>query len=514
MMGRLDGVSFENKIKANIFNNQIRNEFKESIKSDNLTIKKLPEIIIEIYFNIEEEDDTCQALTMKQKEGNNNQLRETSTGIQMKLSYDLNFSETIQKLIENKFINDIPIEYYSAKWTFFNADIIKSFRQIPLKIALIDTTKREYGTYMNRYINKSMMEYLTEEEHKSLSLSYHNLRTDFTNTDEIIDLNKKIETYKISEHKVEFIASEPERNEWKDDISISVDNIPFENLGFGFQNLIKLGLAVKEKAEKFGIILFEEPENNLSFSNMSKLIATIKATDNQQKFITTHSSYVANKLNLSNLILLNNGVPAIFKSISNDTIDYFIKLPGYNTLRMFLAKKSILVEGPSDELIIQRSYLDSYSKLPIEEGIDVISVRALAFKRYLELAIIAKTKTVVVTDNDGDIQKLKARYSDYLDYIFYEKNSSLKTLEPSIVEVNFKSETDTVNFISIIKEKQISEIRQMILSQYEGWNDPKLKNYIIKWMTTPINKTKWSLRVFSSTKKIKYPEYIIDAIKK
>lgn len=37
--------------------------------------------------------------------------------------------------------------------------------------------------------------------------------------------------------------------------------------------------------------------------------------------------------------------------------------------------QAILVEGDSDELIVQRAYMDSHrGKLPISDGIDIISV--------------------------------------------------------------------------------------------------------------------------------------------
>ena len=51
-----------------------------------------------------------------------------------------------------------------------------------------------------------------------------------------------------------------------------------------------------------------------------------------------------------------------------------------------LAKRVILVEGPSDEVVIQRAYRDAHGgRLPIEDGVDVISVRGLQAKRFLDL---------------------------------------------------------------------------------------------------------------------------------
>src|SRR5699024_1478818 len=164
---------------------------------------------------------------------------------------------------------------------------------------------------------------------------------------------------------------------------------------------IKMELVLNEESQKSNFILFEEPENNLSFSNMSKLIAKIKSDKSKQVFISTHSSFVANKIGLENIILLHNGCITPLNEVNTETMDFFMKLPGYNTLRFLLAQKVILVEGPTEELIIQKAYLDIYEKLPIEDGTDIISVDSLAFKRYCDLAILVDKEINIVTDNDG-----------------------------------------------------------------------------------------------------------------
>src|SRR5690606_3720820 len=95
-----------------------------------------------------------------------------------------------------------------------------------------------------------------------------------------------------------------------------------------------------------------------------------------------------------------------FKDLEDTTHKYFKKLSGYDTLRLILCKKAILVEGDSDELVVQKAYMDKHEgKLPIEDNIDVISVRSLAFKRFLEIAKELKHPTAVVTDNDGKYEE-------------------------------------------------------------------------------------------------------------
>src|SRR5690606_38104463 len=97
-----------------------------------------------------------------------------------------------------------------------------------------------------------------------------------------------------------------------------------------------------------------------------------------------------------------------------ETKSFFSHLSGYDTLRLILCKKAILVEGDSDELVVQKAYMNvNGGKLPIESGIDVISV-GTAFLRFLEIAEKLNKPVAVVTDNDGDIPAVELKYENYL----------------------------------------------------------------------------------------------------
>ena len=125
--------------------------------------------------------------------------------------------------------------------------------------------------------------------------------------------------------------------------------------------------------------------------------------------MSTHSSYVANKLGLENLILLNDH--RITRLSELKSTEFFRKMSGYDTLRLILCKRAILVEGDSDELIVQKAYMMSHDgRLPIQDGIDIISV-GTAFLRFLEIADKLHKDTAVITDNDGDITALERKYS-------------------------------------------------------------------------------------------------------
>ena len=93
--------------------------------------------------------------------------------------------------------------------------------------------------------------------------------------------------------------------------------------------------------------------------------------EGKQVLITTHSSFVLNKLGLDKLILLTPSRGLRLTDLPADTLGYFKKLSGYDTLRIVLAERVILVEGPSDELIVQRAYRDAHGgKLPLEDNVD------------------------------------------------------------------------------------------------------------------------------------------------
>jgi len=198
------------------------------------------------------------------------------------------------------------------------------------------------------------------------------------------------------------------------------------------------------------VILIEEPENHLSFPNLNALVHGIATQSGQrQVIIATHSSFVVNKLGLGQLKLLGNGTVSMLTDLPMGTQEYFKKLSGYDTLRLVLARKVVLVEGPSDELIFQRAYLDKKGKRPIEDGVDVINVRGLSAKRFLDLAIPLQRRVVVLADNDGDYaNKVDQRYVDYSGYDFVtiarSEDDERPTLEPQLVGANGVANTNSI----------------------------------------------------------------------
>ncbi len=181
------------------------------------------------------------------------------------------------------------------------------------------------------------------------------------------------------------------------------------------------------------------------------------------------------------------------KNLPGDTHNFFKKLPGFETLRLVLSEKTILVEGPSDELIIQKAYMNKHNgTLPIENGIDVISVK-LTFKRFLEIAQKIKKQVAVVTDNDGNFKKkIEEKYRGFSDIetikIFYDTDNDLNTLEPQFAKAN---------------KENLKKLCDVIGIKFANFNaEKKIAEYMEK------NKTDWALSVFESDTVLNYPDYI------
>jgi predicted ATP-dependent endonuclease of OLD family len=158
---------------------------------------------------------------------------------------------------------------------------------------------------------------------------------------------------------------------------------------------------------------------------------------------------------------------------------------------MILARQVILVEGPSDELIVQKAFLEARGGLPIEAGVEVISVNSLAFRRFLEIGKALKIPVRVVIDNDGKAESVRERFKDFKDdshiKLCLSDDNNLKTLENHLISANGLEKLNTV-----------------LGAQYAS------EEGLLEFMLA--NKTECALKVFESAAPLTFPKYISDAI--
>jgi predicted ATPase len=495
LTGMLNGRYIRNDLSSYLFNLNVEREYVASLGTANPALP--PDILIELYFS----GDAPELAVL---EGNGNTDKAKASGVAYKIEFDEeNYSEAYSELIKAGGLRAIPIEYYSATMVSFARQGITA-RSIPIKSALIDSASTRLQNGSDVYISRIIRDSLEEKERASISQAHRNLREAFMADPNLKLINEKITTSAmISKKSVSISVDLASQTAWESSLMTYIDNIPFHYIGKGEQCIIKtkLALSTKKNAEAT-ILLIEEPENHLSHVRLNQLIRDLSAENlEKQVIISTHSSFVANKLGLKNLLLLRKLKTARIGDLQAN--NFFQKLAGYDTLRLVLAKKAILVEGDSDELIVQRAYMDSHEgRLPIEDEIDVISV-GTSFLRFLELAIELNIPVAVATDNDGDPAALKKKYSTYngIDHISICYDEHVDAGELKIGDKPFNYNT--------LEPKLLKENGRETLAAVFGIS-PKTDDELHVHMRA--NKTDCALAIFGTPTKIKYPAYIAKAI--
>jgi predicted ATP-dependent endonuclease of OLD family len=223
------------------------------------------------------------------------------------------------------------------------------------------------------------------------------------------------------------------------DLSVTENGISLENHGKGQQVVMKAELTLKKSKVTPDVVLIEEPENHLSHVNMHKLLDTITSNAGQL-LISTHSNLISSRLNLQHCILVNGNSeePLKLTELSDDTSDYFMKAPPHNVLDFVLSKKVILVEGIAEYILAEKFYEAAVGRTASSDDVHIIEVGGTAFKRYLEIAKILGIKTVVIRDNDGDVNQAD-NYSDFTSdtiKIYTDQNATNTTFEISFYNAN------------------------------------------------------------------------------
>ncbi|MEI8122206.1 MAG: TOPRIM nucleotidyl transferase/hydrolase domain-containing protein [bacterium] len=417
-----------------------------------------------------------------------------------KVIFDTEYQPQYEALLNTGKVTTIPIEYYTTSWKSFARQPITA-QSIPFKPVLIDSSARRYQNGSDVYISRIINDELDDDEKVELAQAYRKMKEAFIQDSSVRKINEKIRKKSdVSGKSIEVSVDLATQRSWETVLMTYFDKIPFHQIGQGEQCVVKTVLALgHRKAEEANLIIMEEPENHLTHTKMNELLKHVQdRCEPRQVLVSTHSSFVANKLGLEHLILLRDGVSATLSDLDSATQKFFKRLAGYQTLRLLLCKKAILVEGDSDELIVQKAYMTKHDgRLPIEDGIDVISV-GLTFDRFLKIAKLMKQPVAIVRDNDGDYEnKVRQRYKEYdgIQHIqvFADKRDDLQTLEPQFVDAN---------------EMNLSTLRKALALKKSEYPDVNaVRGYMLK------HKTQWALRVFEFDEDLSFPDYILRAVR-
>ena len=498
LTGLYGGRNIRNELSQYLFNKEVVDSYINSV--NNGTALPPPFISIEIFFD---------GSISPEYEGNNNSDRASCEELKFEISFNEKYNSEYNTLISKKNMMSIPIEYYEASWTSFARQSV-TIRSIPIKSAMIDSSNYRYQNGSDVYISRIVKDLLSPEEITAVSQAHRKMKDTFIDDASIKAINTRISTEaSIVDGTVSLTVDLGTKNAWESSLVTQLNEVPFGYIGKGAQCIMKTELALTHKsAQESQVILLEEPESHLSFSKLNQLIKAIEEKyDKKQIIISTHSSFVANKLGLENLLLLNDH--KITKITELSSTDFFKKISGYDTLRLILCKKAILVEGDSDELVVQKAYMKQHNNhLPIENGVDVISV-GTSFLRFLELAVALNLKVDVVTDNDGDISAIEKKYANYIKE---NKKNNIKICYDEVVDTGtLKISNKPYNYNTLEPKLLKANGNNLVLFNEILGSNFKTIEELQKYMKH--HKTETALAVFETDKDVVFPDYIMEAVK-
>ena len=480
------GQPIRNSLSSYLFNQEYVTEYLKSCEEGNIQIG-LPKISIEVFF--EGKDDEVGILS--EFEGDFSSVQ-SGQGVRIDIEFDEEYKEEYEELCKNPTqIKSLPIEYYKCTRQTFARNKVTN-RIMPMHSLLVDTSSVANNRgIVDSYLNRMISDLLASDDRVILASAFRQMKEDFSDN---LSVKEVVDKYKYFAQDFSLSLDPSVSTNWESLLVAKIKDIPFHYIGKGEQCMTKSYMALQPRSEKPCALLIEEPENHLSHTKLNIFLDQIgERNKNRQIIVTTHSSVVCNKLDLGNLILLGGDTPIYFNAIEESTRTFFTKLSGYDTLRVVLSNKAILVEGPCDDLIIQKAYKDRYRKLPIQDGIDIISVSGLSFKRYLTLVKGMNKQIAIITDNDGKSQKKHEWYdNDQTETIrfFISDDDNAKTLEPQIVAAN---------------NENLDKLCKIV-----GYNGECDALALAEFMQK--NKTDSALSIFEAEDSIAIPQYIQEAI--
>jgi predicted ATP-dependent endonuclease of OLD family len=367
---------------------------------------------------------------------------------------------------------DFPIDYYG--YSIYGGDDptkVIDYRLLRfLKFEILDAlrdAKTDLLASGNNTLLYRILHHRTENKLKGVKDQLLILKEVVKSNPELVILKGEIEKYleeislKGDDSKIDFDFVQMESSEMLKKLSMiyGSDPISIARNGLGRNNLLYISLVLShlarivdtKKRVFFKIVGVEEPEAHLHPHLQETLSNNIisEAKDSVQILATSHSTHITSKLPLDNTIVLfkENGEVKpyyLLKNIPKNSKVYLQKYLDATKSAMFFARRLILVEGISEQLVIPK-FFELYKSMALERcGCNVINVNGVAFSHFLETVKAGYfIKCAAITDSDSNkvqnaaerAQSLKTTY-DGDNIIVKITGTALSTFEKEIINAN------------------------------------------------------------------------------
>ena len=360
---------------------------------------------------------------------------------------NLEFIKTMCLMLELDENANIPIEMYEyVIYSTNNNKPINMQKYNNFNVSIINAERDNFSEGTNKISYKLMSSLLeknlSSEDKCKIGKAYNDFFKEIKDLSSYKDVFKKLEENKFNNlddiiKHLELLPNFPNLNTIFSNINIGYGNEFLFQKGLGKRNLILMLLLFSNynnSERKYNLMCIEEPEAHLCINNLNIVLSFIEKNNlDENKFlqtiISTHNSKTINKLKFNNVVLLKQNNAITFDEDDSLT-RYLAKRPNFDILKILFANKIILVEGATEEMLINTLIeLDDN----LINDIEVIAIGQKGFKSFLDIwkkiNMDSNKKIGIVRDYDNQ-DKAKKEHDKYND----DKNIFVRTTKGYTLE--------------------------------------------------------------------------------
>ncbi|WP_045594745.1 ATP-dependent nuclease [Vibrio vulnificus] len=412
--------------------------------------------------------------------------------------------EGIENIKETRWFN-LPIELYDYDVTQSNNGLKVSYSDLRLiSINSINAERDDFAESntqkSNDILTKMLISSLVDADKAKINSAYTSFFDAIENTEtfeKIITPDPDFENFfdEIVD-KLECIPNLPNLKSILSNITLKSGESYLYQRGLGYRNLVYIYLLFeffKGNKNVLNLCCIEEPEahlsvNNLRFATDFIYKSTQKGGSSLQTLISSHSPQVINKLELTNVIVLSGNDAIHLTDSKKQLTNYLRKRPNFDILKLLLSNKTVLVEGTTEEMLINAILCRDNNNV---NSLEVISIEQTGFTTFMDVWLQVnkgntKKKLSIIRDHDeNEITKKNHEKYDIDNDNIRVRTTTKYTLEDDLAEADgnldrlntlFKKKCKTsdemAKFLKKSKAERMLKIADSILDEK---NDDPIK---------------------------------------
>lgn len=392
------------RLSISDINNQCIRKYYSAVsegKLDEVCKELIPRVSITLQFN--DTKDHYELAIVSKWLVDNDGMPAYEIQYNFKPRNDDDFLAATKALLKDQNVEQIgflsfPIELY--EYEIISPNNLKDIPQVDLKHVILSNIGAERDSFAestasrsNGLLTKILLSSLQEVEKKSINSAYGEFFAAikqakiFGTVFKFDDAFENISNYFSELH---CIPNLPNLRNIISNITLGYGEQFLYQKGLGERNMVLIFLLFahyKTTHKSFNLCCIEEPEAHLSVNNLRLTADYIEKSSALvggllQTIVSTHSPSIINKLNIKNVVVFRDGKAISLRDASEELQNYLSKRPNFDILKLLFSRRTILVEGPTEEMLIN-TFIGLNSKQLSD--IEVISIGQKGFKTFLDI---------------------------------------------------------------------------------------------------------------------------------